>query len=96
MTPTRKIGIGAFLLGSVVGGAIGLNGLASAASNDPSTTATTVVDDASSTTADAADDTSGTDTRGTDTDATSDTAGEPVGPHTANGITEEVRGKPNI
>ena len=90
MTPTRKIGIGAFLLGSVVGGAIGVNGLASAASNDTSTAATAVVDDSSSTTADATDDTSGTDTSGTDTDATGDTAGEPAGPHTANGITEEV------
>jgi hypothetical protein len=94
MTPTRKIGIGAFLLGSVVGGAIGVNGLASAASNDTSTTATTVADD-SSTTTDATDgtsgtDTSGTDTSATDTDAASDTAGEPAGPHTANGITEEV------
>ena len=85
MTPTRKIGIGAFLLGSVVGGAIGVNGLASAASNDTSATATTVVDDSSSTT-----DKSATDTSGTDTDATDDTAGEPAGPHTANGITEEV------
>jgi hypothetical protein len=82
MTPTRRIGIGAFLLGSVVGGAIGVNGLASAASNDTSTTATTVVDDSSSTTTD----TSGSDPSGTDTDATSDTAG----PHTANGTTEEV------
>ena len=80
MTPTRKIGIGAFLLGSVVGGAIGVNGLASAASNDTSTTATTLVDDSSTT----------TDTSGTGTDAPSDTAGEPAGPHTANGITEEV------
>jgi hypothetical protein len=89
MTPTRKIGIGAFLLGSVVGGAIGVNGLASAASNDTSTTATTVVDD-SSTTDTSGTDTSGTDTSGTDTGATSDIAGEPAGPHTANGITEEV------
>jgi hypothetical protein len=58
MTPTRRIGIGAFLLGSVVGGAIGVNGLASAASNDTSTTATTVVDDSSSNT-DATSDTAG-------------------------------------
>jgi uncharacterized membrane protein YkoI len=87
MTPTRKIGIGAFLLGSVVGGAIGVNGLASAASNDTSTTATTVADDSSSTTTDATDDTSGTDTSAT---VTSDTGDEPSGPHTANGITEEV------
>ena len=90
MTPTRKIGIGAFLLGSVVGGAIGVNGLASAASSDTSTTATTVVDDTSTTTDTSDTDTSDTDVTDTDTDATSDTAGEPAGPHTANGITEEV------
>lgn len=96
MTPTRKIGIGAFLLGSVVGGAIGINGLASAASDDTTTTATTVVTaDSSSTTSDASDDTGTT----SDTDVTSDTLaagdvpvpadGQPAGPHTANGITEE-------
>jgi hypothetical protein len=43
MTPTRKIGVGAFLLGSIAGGAIGLSGLASAASNDYTTTPTTFV-----------------------------------------------------
>ncbi len=95
MTPTRKIGIGAFLLGSVVGGAIGVNGLANAASNDTSATATTVEDDSSTTTDTSGTDTSGTDTSGIDTSdidtgAADDTAGEPAGPHTANGITEEV------
>jgi hypothetical protein len=81
MTPTRKIGVGAFLLGSIAGGAIGLSGLASAASNDDSTTATTAVVDDSSTTSDTSDD--------TNSDAGTDTAGEPAGPHQANGITEE-------
>jgi hypothetical protein len=85
MTPTRKIGVGAFLLGSIAGGAIGLSGLASAASNDASTTATTVVVDDSSTTRDTTDDTDSD--AGTDT--APDTAGEPAGPHVANGITEE-------
>jgi len=84
MTPTRKFGVGAFLLGSVVGGAIGLSGLANAASNDDSTTATTVVVDDSSTTSDATDDTDAT----TDTDT--DTDGAPAGPHSADGITQEV------
>jgi hypothetical protein len=78
MTPTRKFGVGAFLLGSVVGGAIGLSGLASAASDDTSTTATTVADDSASTTSDAPDDTGDT-----------GVAGQPAGPHSANGITEE-------
>ena len=95
MTPTRTIGVGAFLLGSIAGGAIGLSGLASAASNDDSTTATTVVVDDASTTSDTADDTSSDDTSSDDTnsdagtDTTSDAGGEPAGPHTANGITEE-------
>ena len=96
MTPTRKIGIGAFLLGSVVGGAIGINGFANAASNDTSTTTAAVAaTDDSSTTSDATDSTtdSTSDTSGT-TDATdttdTDTGAVPAGPHTANGITEEV------
>ena len=48
MTPTRKIGIGAFLLGSVVGGAIGINGFANAASNDTTPTTAAVAATASS------------------------------------------------
>jgi hypothetical protein len=79
MTPTRKIGVGAFLLGSVVGGAIGVSGLASAATDDTSTTATTVVDDSTTSASDTTD----------ETDDTDDDATEPSGPHTANGITEE-------
>ena len=86
MTPTRKFGVGAFLLGSVVGGAIGLSGLASAASNDDSTTTTAVADDASSSTGEATGDAGAT----TDTDVTGDVPAQPPGPHTANGITEEV------
>jgi hypothetical protein len=95
MTPTRKIGIGAFLLGSIVGGAIGINGFANAASNDtgtaPATVASTVAaTDSTSTTSDATDSTGDT----SDTDITGDVpaepAGQPAGPHTANGITEEV------
>ena len=41
MTPTRKLGIGAFLLGSVVGGAFGVSGLANAASDDTEATSDT-------------------------------------------------------
>jgi len=89
MTPTRKIGIGAFLLGSVVGGAIGINGFANAASNDTSTTTAAVAaTDDSSTTSDATDST--TDTSGTTDTTDTDTGAVPAGPHTANGITEEV------
>ena len=88
MTPTRKIGVGAFLLGSIAGGAIGLSGLASAASNDESTTATTVVVDDASITSDTTDDTSSGDTT-SGTDTTPDAGGEPAGPHTANDITEQ-------
>ena len=86
MTPTRKLGIGAFLLGSVVGGAFGVSGLANAASDDTTATTTPVVtDDSSSTTSDAPDDTGET----SDTDVTGDVPAEPAGPHTADGITEE-------
>ena len=97
MTPTRKIGIGAFLLGSVVGGAIGINGFANAASNDTSTTTPTAAvvatDDSTSTTSDTTDtiiDTSGTSDTDTPGAEPAEPAGEPAGPHTANGITEEV------
>ena len=45
MTPTRKLGIGAFLLGSVVGGAFGVSGLANAASAGTTATTTPVVPD---------------------------------------------------
>ena len=90
MTPTRKIGVGAFLLGSIAGGAIGLSGLASAASNDDTTADTTVVVDDASTTSDTTDDTSSDDTSSdSGTDTTPGAGGEPAGPHTANGITEE-------
>ncbi len=90
MTPTRKIGIGAFLLGSVVGGALGINGLASAASDDTSTAVTTAAnDDSTTTTSDATDDTGDT-TDTADTNSTGDLPAVPAGPHTANGITEEV------
>ena len=92
MTPTRKLGIGAFLLGSVVGGAIGISGLASAASDDTtSTTATTAVAsaDSTSTTSDATDDNGETSDTDIDGDMPAPPAGQPAGPHTANGITEE-------
>ena len=86
MTPTRKLGIGAFLLGSVVGGAFGVSGLANAASADTTATTTPVVtDDSSSTTSDAPDETGDT----SDTDVTDVTGDAPAGPHAANGITEE-------
>jgi hypothetical protein len=73
MTPTRKVAVGAFLLGSVVAGGISLATLGSA-SAAPSTTATTV----------AADD---TDSSTPATDRADDE--QPAGAHSANGITEE-------
>ena len=90
MTPTRKLGIGAFLLGSVVGGAFGVSGLANAASDDTTATTTPVVtDDSSSTTSDASDDTGATSDTDTTGDVPAEPAGAPAGPHIANGITEE-------
>ncbi len=73
MTPNRKIGIGALVLGAVTAGGITLTtiGNASAATSAPPTT--TVSD--------------GSDSSTTATDAAGD---QQSGPHSANGITEEV------
>jgi hypothetical protein len=85
MTPTRKIGLGGFLLGSIVAGTISVAtlGSASAAPAAVDTTVDTTVDTAT----DSGDSTTATDT---DPDTNHDTDREPAGPHTANGITEEV------
>ena len=73
MTPTRKVAVAAFLLGSVVAGGISLatHGNASAA---PSTTATTVA---------------AADTDSSTPAADSAAEDQPAGAHSANGITEE-------
>lgn len=73
MTPTRKVAVGAFLLGSVVAGGISLATLGNA-SAAPATTATTVAGD-------------GTDSSTTATDRADDD--QPEAAHSANGITEE-------
>jgi uncharacterized membrane protein YkoI len=73
MTPTRKVAVGAFLLGSIVAGAISLATLGNA-SAAPATTATTVAGD-------------GTDSSTTATDRAADDQG--AGAPRANGITEE-------
>jgi hypothetical protein len=73
MTPTRKVAVGAFLLGSVVAGGISLATLGNA-SAAPATTATTVAGD-------------GTDSSTTATNRADDD--QPEAAHSANGITEE-------
>jgi len=77
MTPTRKLGLGGFLLAGAVAGGISLASLNTAnAASATTPTAVAATDDGS---------TASTDTSATATDPA------PAGPHTANGITETVR-----
>jgi uncharacterized membrane protein YkoI len=76
MTPTRKLGLGGFLLAGAVAGGISLASLNTAnAASATTPTAVAATDDGS---------TASTDTSATATDPA------PAGPHTANGITETV------
>lgn len=78
MTPTRKMGLGALVLGSALVGGIGLATMGSASAAAPATPAAVTI------------------AGSTDTDPSTDTVDataaddRPIGPHSANGVTEEV------
>jgi len=76
MTPTRKLGLGGFLLAGAVAGGISLASLNTANAASATTPAAVAATDDSST--------ASTDASATATDPA------PAGPHTANGITETV------
>src|SRR3954470_24858683 len=75
MTPTRKLGLGGFLLASAVAGGISFASLHTANAASIAVAAVGATDDRT---------TASTDTAATPADPA------PAGPHTANGITESV------